>query len=136
MILERFPTINRQEGGTGTANSLWGSFENYKVNAALIDKCEAKLTVKVKGKAGEDGTAEYIPFRYKKADGSLTEYTAAPAEGVELAANHGAILAVVTADSLAKKEFDRVSVELTAENDGEIGTLYLLQSQPRYTENE
>jgi hypothetical protein len=136
MILERFPLVNRQAGGTGTVNSVWGSFENYKVNAAIIDKCEGKLTVKVKGKAGEDGTAEYIPFRYKKADGSLAEYTAAPAEGVELSANYGAILAVVTADRLAKKEFDWIAFELSADGNGEIGTLYFLQTQPRYTNNE
>lgn len=129
MIFERIPKITRIEGGGKTLESPEITLDNYKAVSFLFENVEGNsLTVKVKANT-EDGTAEAVPFLFKAAD--ATEFENIDAEGKTLTAG-GAFVAAVTADSLAHKEFDRVSISL--EGDADVATVYALLTQPRYSE--
>lgn len=131
MILERLPKITRIEGGTKELESAEFLLENYRVAAFLFENPEENsLTVMVKANT-KDGEAEPVPFLLKAAD--ETEYEEVGAEGKTLK-DAGAFVAAVSADSLSHKEFDRVSICLAG--DADLPTVYALQSQPRYTDNE
>lgn len=131
MILERLPKITKIDGGASPIESAELLLDNYSVAAFLFENAEGDtLTVKVKANT-EGGTAEAVPFLFKAADAA--EYEAVGAEGKTLTAG-GAFIAAVTADSLGRKELDRVSVVLECDED--LATVYALQTQPRYENNE
>jgi hypothetical protein len=132
MILNNLPVFERVKVSGNTFGNGYGTLDNYRVAGAIIDGAATAITVKVKAKKGEDGEAAYIGFRYKKL--GEKEYTLADGDGTVIAANGDAIIGVVTADSLAGGEYDRISLELETETGGEIGTFYSFFAQPRYTE--
>jgi hypothetical protein len=132
MILNTLPKITRIVGGAKTLNSGELALDNYRVAAFVIDNPTAnELTVSVKAKQGS-GAAVAVPFLIKNIDGADYEQATADGKTVEDA---GAVIAVVTADNLAHGEYDRVILSL-ASSDKNIPTVYALQTQPRYTDNE
>ena len=131
MILKRFPRITRFEGGTNPFESEELTLDNYGVAAFLFENTEGNsITAKIKANT-EGGTAETVPFLFKTA--SATEYEHIDADGKTLTAG-GAFVALVTGDSLGRKELDRVSIYL--ESDADVTTVYALLTQPRYENNE
>lgn len=131
MILQKLPKITLIEGGESPLNSPEFCLDNYAVAAFLFENTDGNsLSIKVKANT-EDGTAEAVPFLFKAVGES--EYTAVEPDGKTLT-NGGAFVAVVTADSLGQKEYDRVSV--TLECDEDLTAVYALQAQPRYENNE
>jgi hypothetical protein len=132
MVLNNLPVFERVKVSGNSLSGSFGELNGYRVVGALIDGAATAITVKVKAKKGEDGEAAYIGFRYKKLDEK--EYSLADKDGITIAANGDAIIGVVTADSLAMGEYDRISLELETEAGGEIGTFYSFFAQPRYTE--
>jgi len=131
MIFERLPKITRIEADGKTLESPEITLDNYQAAAFLFENAEGNsLTVKVKANT-EDGTAGAVPFLFKAAD--AVEYEHIGSEGKTLTAG-GAFVAAVTADSLGRKELDRVSVALDCDED--LTTVYALQTQPRYENNE
>ena len=131
MIFERLPKITKIDGGASPIESGELLLDNYSAAAFLFENADGNsLTVKVKANT-EDGTAEFVPFLFKAAD--EFEHENVGAEGKTLTAG-GAFVAAVTADSLGRKELDRVIITLGC--DADLTTVYALQSQPRYENNE
>jgi hypothetical protein len=129
MVLENMPKFKAVKVPGETAPEDYITLDNYRAAGVLIADNDAKLTVKIKAKKGEGGGAVNVPFLYKLV--SDAEYDAAGADGLELEPNSGAAIVAVTADSLARGEYDRVSFGITAGSGGAIGTLYTFRTQPR-----
>jgi len=131
MILKNLPEIGLQTGSGATLTGAYAGLSDYQVYGAVFAVGDKAVTVKVKAKAGENGTPETVRFRYRKTtDG---EWTDADKEGVEITAE-GQYLAVVTASSLSGTEYDRAAIDLTVADGGTVGTIALFRAQPRYTE--
>lgn len=129
MIFERLPKITKIEGGASPLASPEFVLDNYRAVAFIITNAQDnELTIKVKANT-EDGTAEYIPFLFR--ENSEAEYKQIDKAGETLTAG-GVFIAAVTADSLGRKELDRVSVEVTS--DANVETIFAMQTQPRYHE--
>ena len=124
------PKIERATAGESVGGG-YAEVAGYGAVGVIIDNCATPLTVKVKAKAGEDGEAQFIGFRYKPLDGE-TEETEVGAEGLTLAANAGAFVGVVDTDGFGHSGFDRISLELETETDGTIGTYYAFFVPNRY----
>ena len=130
MIFKNLPKVTKVAGGAATLTSPEFALDNYEVVAFLFEKAGAgNLTVKVKGNT-DGGTAVDIPFRFK--DITAEEYTAVEATG-KTVTDAGAFIAVILADDLAKAGHDRVAFALS-QTGAELSTVYVLQTQPRYTE--
>jgi len=129
MIFERLPKITKIEGGASPLNSEEFVLDNYRAIAFIITNAQDnELTIKVKANT-EDGTAEYIPFLLK--ENTAIDFDKIDTDGKTLTAG-GVFIAAVTADSLGRKELDRVSVEVTS--DANVETIFAMQTQPRYHE--
>lgn len=129
MIFERLPKITKIEGGASPLASAEFVLDNYRAVAFIITNAQDnELTIKVKANT-EDGTAEYIPFLLK--ENTDIDFEKVDTEGKMLTAG-GVFIAAVTADSLGRKELDRVSVEVIS--DANVETIFALQTQPRYHE--
>lgn len=129
MIFERLPKITKIEGGASPLASPEFVLDNYRAVAFIITNAQDnELTIKVKANT-EDGTAEYIPFLFR--ENSEAEYKQIDKAGETLTAG-GVFIAAVTADSLGRKELDRVSVEVTS--DANVETIFAMQTEPRYHE--
>jgi hypothetical protein len=133
MILKNLPDIGLQTENGATLETAFAELNNYRIAGALFVVADKAVTVKVKAKAGADGTVAEVAFRYKAA--SSNEWKAAPATGITLA-NAGQYLAVVTADSLSGASYDRAAFALSVADSGEVGTVALFKTEPRYTDNE
>lgn len=129
MIFERLPKITKIEGGASPLASPEFVLDNYRALAFIITNAQDnESTIKVKANT-EDGTAEYIPFLFR--ENSEAEYNQIDKAGETLTAG-GVFIVAVTADSLGRKELDRVSVEVTS--DANVETIFAMQTQPRYHE--
>jgi hypothetical protein len=131
MILQKLPKITHIEGGESPLSSPEFVLDNYAVTAFLFENTDgSSLTVKVMANT-EGGEPEAVPFLFKEANES--EYENVEATG-KILTDGGAFVAVVTADSFARYELDRVSI--TLECDEDLTAVYALQTQPRYENNE
>lgn len=129
MILEKLPKITKIEGGVSPLESMELILNNYKAVAFIITNIdENEMTIKVKANT-EDGVAEYIPFLCKLNED--TEFENVDDSGKTITTG-GVYIVAVTADSLGRKELDRVSLEVTSATD--VDAVYALQTQPRYDE--
>lgn len=131
MVFERLPKIVRIEGGATTLTSDEIVLDNHRAVLFLLENTEGNsLTVKIKANT-EDGTSEAVPFLFRSVD--TTEFEGVDAEGKTITAG-GAFVAAVTSDSLGRKEFDRVAIDIESGED--LTTVYALLTQARYEDNE
>jgi len=131
MIFERLPKITKVEGGTTSLKSSDVSLDNYRIAAFLFENDEGNsLNIKIKASGGIIAPA-YTSFYFKPADAA--EFSEV-VQNEKILTGGGLFIAAVTADSLGRGEFDRVSIELTSAAD--IEPVFILQTQPRYENNE
>jgi len=126
MIFKNLPKITRIAGGANTLKSPEFMLNNYKVAAFLFENA-AGNEVFVKITANGENATEFVPFLIKNAD--KNDYKNVAADGISLT-DGGAFIVAVTANMLAHKEFDRISLELVSQ--ANIATVYAIQAQPRY----
>jgi hypothetical protein len=131
MVLRKLPKITRIAGGAETLNTADFALDNYRVLTFLIENGAGnELTVTVKAKKSEEGTAVAVPFRFKAVDDA--DYAGVTKDG-KTVNTEGAFFVTVTADGLSRDEYDRAALCLSS-GTANITTVYAVQSQPRYTE--
>jgi hypothetical protein len=131
MVLRKLPKITRIAGGAASLETEDFALDNYRVLTFLIENGAGnELTVTVKAKKSEEGTAVAVPFRFKAVDDA--DYAGVSKDGKTIAAA-GAFLVTVTADGLAGGGYDRAALCLSS-GTANITTVYAVESQPRYTE--
>ena len=132
MIIEHLPEITPVAGGAKTLNTQKFPLDNYRVAALLFENPEDnQMTVTVKG-TKENGDTAAVPFLFKKTD--ETDYKEIAAAG-KAVTDAGAYLALITADMLSRGEYGAVEFSVVSVSD-KLTTVYVLQSQPRYRNNE
>lgn len=135
MIIQNLPKIIKLEMGEDAKSITSDYFEldNYRVIAFLFENTQDnELKIKIQAQNSDDNTVNIdIPFLFKSIDSCI--YEQIEKDGKVITEN-GAFTVLITADMLSHNEYSKVRLVLESEDN--ISTVYVLLSQPRYTNNE
>ena len=112
---------------------------NYQQITFLIDSGEGaagNTTITLEAKSGAAGSAAAVPFMYmEKGESEYAEVESATFEIGGASGESKYAVVTITANMLAKGEYDRVAINTTAVDESTVnGSIIAIQTQPRFSE--